>query len=323
MLAGTNDPVRINVWNMDNSSNITSKSMNNQTGTIRALRSLNDYRMASGSTDSSIAIWDTRNYSLIKMIKPAHNDSVFALELIDQKYLISASVDMSIKVWDLISYVCIYNITPAHSGDILALKEISVLYFVSGSTDKTLKMWRKSDFSLFSTLTGHTNTVSCFDILANGSLISGSLDNRVKIWTPQGQGVNLVNFGANVKCVKLLQNNDLAIVGGTKFEIWKLNSTYAAKQLGSTFNNSFTTFLTCSIYGNDLFMIASNSSDIFIYNITTYNLILNLRPNGNPNSNIWSLSQSGIDIHKIKITIRKSFLIYISILEFRINLHLP
>ena len=54
---------------------------------------------------------------------------------------------------------------------------------MSASWDKTLKVWDLETGRVLRTLKGHSNTVSCMAVTANGKgLVSGSWDKTLKVW---------------------------------------------------------------------------------------------------------------------------------------------
>ena len=61
---------------------------------------LPDQRLASGSQDDIVRIWDTKNGGLVHQMH-GHSDTVRSLSLLrDQKTLASASADKTIKLWN-------------------------------------------------------------------------------------------------------------------------------------------------------------------------------------------------------------------------------
>jgi len=54
----------------------------------------------------------------------------------------------------------------------------------TGSADNQIHIWRISDSNYVGSLKGHTGTVSCLDVNET-SLVSGSYDTQVRVWTLQ------------------------------------------------------------------------------------------------------------------------------------------
>lgn len=68
-------------------------------GSIHCISLLKNNKLASGSTDKTIKIWDLKKGQEIATLK-GHNDTVQDLCVTDDK-LISGSSDETIKIWNL------------------------------------------------------------------------------------------------------------------------------------------------------------------------------------------------------------------------------
>lgn len=145
-----------------------------------------DTRIASGSYDKTIRVWDIKSdESDVVLTLAGHSGTVRCLNLNGNR-LVSGSVDRSIKVWDL-SFKSYWSgasckvtmIGHMHTVRCLQVDDEKV---VSGSYDKTLKVWdiRTGDCKL--TLRGHNAAVLCvqFD---DRKIVSGSYDKTIKVWS--------------------------------------------------------------------------------------------------------------------------------------------
>lgn len=145
-----------------------------------------DTRIASGSYDKMIRVWDIKSGdSDVVLTLAGHSGTVRCLTL-DGNRLVSGSVDRSIKVWDL-SFESYWSgasckvtmIGHMHTVRCLQVDDEKV---VSGSYDKTLKVWDIKTGNCRLTLRGHNAAVLCvqFD---DRKIVSGSYDKTIKVWS--------------------------------------------------------------------------------------------------------------------------------------------
>jgi len=150
-------------------------------------------RIASGSEDKTIKIWDAESGAELMTLR-GHSDQVFGLAFSpDGKRIVSGSVDKTIKVWN------------ATNGDELMTirgheRKIGTVSFspdgrriVSGSMawtieeepwDQTIKVWDAVTGAEVMTLRGqHNDVIWSIAFSPDGQrIISGSSDKTVKVW---------------------------------------------------------------------------------------------------------------------------------------------
>jgi WD40 repeat protein len=140
-------------------------------------------RIASGSNDDTIKIWDGKSLELSNTL---HGHSSYILSVAwnhDGSKLASGSNDKTVKVWHGQSGQLLKTLT-GHSDTILSVTwSYNSAQIVSGSEDKTIKIWDGTTGELLTTLTGHSNSVdsvSCSHV--DSHIVSGSRDTTIKIW---------------------------------------------------------------------------------------------------------------------------------------------
>ncbi len=140
-------------------------------------------RLASGSRDQTVKIWDSATGKELFALK-GHAGAVLSVAFSpDGKRLASASDDQTVKIWD-----------SATGKELLALKghagAVGSVAFspngqrlASGSTDQTVKIWDSVTGKELFALKGHAGTVSSVAFSPDGQrLASGSTDQTAKIW---------------------------------------------------------------------------------------------------------------------------------------------
>lgn len=167
-------------------------------GAIYALAFLpNQNILISGSADWTIKIWDLSTNQVIKTLE-GHQGSIRALAVSpDGRTLVSGSTDGTVRVWDLKTLTLQHTLI-GHT-DLVRTVAISPdgQLIASGSWDKTIKLWglspqqkahlenhyQSNSPQLIGTLTGHQEYINSIAFTPNGQmLISGSDDNKIKIW---------------------------------------------------------------------------------------------------------------------------------------------
>jgi WD40 repeat protein/serine/threonine protein kinase len=148
-------------------------------------------RLASGSADRTIKIWDAASGQELRTLT-GHTHEVWSVVFSpDGSRLASASYDRTIKVWDT-----------ANGRELLKLKGhtkglTSVAFrphgrlLASASYDGTIKIWDTANGQELRTLQGHTGAATSVAFSPDGGrLASGSGDETIKIWdTASGEGL--------------------------------------------------------------------------------------------------------------------------------------
>ncbi len=115
----------------------------------------NGYLLASGSSDSSIWLWDLRDgYEALLGALTSHNDAVSALAFSpDGQTLVSGSRDHTVKVWNVRDGRLRKTLFTAHQGAVTAVAFRSDgAVFASGGEDKRVRVWESASYRVRSTL---------------------------------------------------------------------------------------------------------------------------------------------------------------------------
>jgi WD40 repeat protein len=192
---------------------------------VCCLLMISNDRLASGSWDKTIKIWDLNIYkSIITLNK--HEGIIICLKLLSNNKLASGSDDKTINIWNLNNYSCIQTIN-ANSGNVSCL-----LYTINNQLvsthDAYIKIWNLEDslnINLKATLRGHSGEIQCLTLLSNDLFASGSNDNSIKIWNLSKYDClkTLEEHKDSVNLIMSLPNKNFASSSWDKtIKIWNL-----------------------------------------------------------------------------------------------------
>ncbi|RNA24880.1 serine threonine kinase [Brachionus plicatilis] len=185
-------------------------TLNDHLGTVFSLAVLNNGDLASGSSDSTIKIWNII-FGNVKFNLTGHISRVMSLAVLKNGDLASGSDDRSIKIWNTDNGSLIKTLT-GHSGKVFSLTVLNNGDLVSGSQDMTIKIWNTNNGDLIDTLNGHSAQVWSLTVLNNGDLASGSVDRTIKIWNTNNGSLKktLTDQTRIINSLAVLYNGDLA-----------------------------------------------------------------------------------------------------------------
>ncbi|WPJ63259.1 hypothetical protein SMAC4_13631 [Sordaria macrospora] len=162
------------------------QTLEGHSGTVDSVAfSPDGQRLASGSWDGTIKIWDPASGSCLQTLK-GHRSPVTSVAFSpDGQRLASGSWDGTIKIWDPASGSCLQTLK-GHSGAVSSVAfSPDGQRLASGSWDETIKIWDPASGSCLQTLKGHSNGVNSVAFSPDGQrLASGSWDGTIKIWDP-------------------------------------------------------------------------------------------------------------------------------------------
>ena len=147
---------------------------------VSALALLPNGRLASGSDDRTIRVWEPRS-TLGTERQPAHRAAILALCPLRDGLIASGSADNTIGVWDMASGNQIAQLT-GHAEQINALVLLPDGRLASGSEDSTLRIWDLRSWTE-SGRADHGSWVRALAVLPNNRLVSTcSFEGETRIW---------------------------------------------------------------------------------------------------------------------------------------------
>ncbi|CAG9950917.1 unnamed protein product [Clonostachys rosea f. rosea IK726] len=138
-------------------------------------------KLASGSWDETVRIWDTVTGSCMQVLY-GHKDEVTSVAFsADSQRLATGSRNGSIKVWDAATGRCIQTLE-GHDKAVCSVAFLAKGWqIISGSYDATVKIW--DAMGTPQTLQNHPYAVTSIDTsVSNQWIASGLSDGTVKVW---------------------------------------------------------------------------------------------------------------------------------------------
>jgi WD40 repeat protein len=222
-------------------------------GLVTALAKIANQRVASGSNDTSIKIWQWRK-GLLERNLTGHTLQVSSLCLLNNQTLISYSCDQTIRFWNTSSGRVLRTITIEEASSScmyhdLFTSRVIVLNngrYLATTNDNLIQLWNVTSGRKRATLYGHRNFVTFLVSLDKTSssalLASGSADKKIIIWNYlSGKMIKTISYHTHfVTSLQMLTTGHLASasVDGT-VQIWNLETAVTDNAIVVTLNMTF------------------------------------------------------------------------------------
>ena len=206
-----------------NSFNNNFKTLTNHTKFISHLHTLNDGRLISCSSDSTLNIYKNNSYDLQLSIKE-HSNCIHSFTQINDGRIITCSADKTMKIIKLIGEdkYQIEQTLQGHTNQVYKIIEIKENELVSISSDKTMKIWKlnnENKFECIKTITFQNSESNCniLRLNENECVTSSEGDKCLKFWNSNDYSniatLNNIETYYGFKGMCLLED-DLLCVGG-------------------------------------------------------------------------------------------------------------
>ena len=244
------------------------KILEEHTGWITCLVSLNDGTLVSSSTDRTIKLWNISTGNVIKTLINGHNHWINCLTVLNNGILVSGSLDKTIKLWNTHTGEVIQTLH-GHTGWITCLNVLpnssssSNNVLVSCSEDNTIRLWNTNNGQLIKTLKEEEESILSLLVLNDNKIITGHKNDKIKIWDINS---NLSEILDNEDIIK---NNNISIINNNYKEEEEIERLKESKQGVNSLcllNDDNCTLVTSS----------SNKSNIKFWNYKTGELIRTL-----------------------------------------------
>lgn len=178
---------------------------------VSALANIDGERIASGSFDNTIKIWDLKTKQCVKTLR-GHQNSIYELVSLDGKFLASAGHEKKIKLWNIKTGKCVKTLK-GHSRTNHSLARLDTGRLASGCLD-TIKIWDVNNGKCLNTFKiqmspGAYNRIKTLAYIDNQILASGLGDKHraIQLWG--------INTG---KCLRILKGHDDAVYSLTQLD---------------------------------------------------------------------------------------------------------
>ncbi|KAG9118959.1 hypothetical protein FRC07_006254 [Ceratobasidium sp. 392] len=281
------------VWNMETGLEV--QCLEGHTRAIRALQ-FDAAKLITGSMDHTLKVWNWRNGTCVRTLE-GHTEGVVCLNY-DSNVLASGSVDTTVKVWNFRTGECFTlrghrdwvnavqlwdgpgSIVQAQGHQEVELDPGKMLF--SASDDGVIRLWDLNLRTCVQQFTGHVGQVQsirlvmldggCGEEKEKGGdkepsgpvpvLISGSLDNTIRIWDVESGKARKTLFG-HIEGVWSVQSDKLRVVSASHdrtIKVWNHGD-----------GNCITTLVghrgavTCLALGDDKIVSGSDDGDVRIW----------------------------------------------------------
>jgi len=236
---------------------------------------LGDDKIVSCSSDSTIRVWDVAVGTCLNTLV-SNSGPVYCLHYDRTRNIaVSGSQDKLIRFWDLNSLNTskngCFSVMKGHTDRLCCLQyDGDASLVVSGSSDSTIKIWdtrmlgepARNQVSedegdgnsrcCLRTLRGHTGRVCCLQF-DHEKIVSGSDDNKIKVWSLYGEAAKPGAGGDTSSCclntlvdhdywVNTLQFNETKLVSGAADDTIKIWDFAAKKKTGTYWNSSSSSY---------------------------------------------------------------------------------
>ena len=196
--------------------------LNGHVNGVRALCLLKEGKIASGSADKTVRIWDLRQNKTINILKEQSNQ-VITLNLLHGDKLASCSF-REIFIYD--EHFRQKYVLKEHSNWIRGIIPIDRYRTASCSEDGTIKIYDKH-FRMLNTLKDHNDSVMSICYLRDGRMLSGDKNGKIIIWSKTLS--YLKEFKAHessVLSIKQLKDGRIVTCSSDKtIKLWELDLT--------------------------------------------------------------------------------------------------
>ncbi|KAJ6532351.1 WD40-repeat-containing domain protein [Mycena capillaripes] len=149
--------------------------------------SFNAKRLASGSGDRTVRVWDVVTGALVAGPFEGHQDGIRSLAFSrDGSRVVSGSDDGTVRIWDSEIGSLVAGPFLGHTGWIMSVGFSSDgNRILSGSWDETVRIWNTETVSVIGAFEGHSGKVHSVAFSPDeGRFCSGSEDKTVRVWDP-------------------------------------------------------------------------------------------------------------------------------------------
>jgi WD40 repeat protein len=148
---------------------------------VRQLVLLDGTRMASGSDDGTVIVWQCVYGQLLHRFEGHTHGITVLLLLSDGETLASGSADRTVRLWNVTTYQHMRTLT-AHESSVTCLERLDAGRFCSGGNDQMLRVWSNDGTPLGAIERQEVENLHCLLYVGNDHLITGSNSSMLLVY---------------------------------------------------------------------------------------------------------------------------------------------
>eukprot|EP01090_Pellita_catalonica_P008949 TRINITY_DN20004_c0_g1_i1.p1 TRINITY_DN20004_c0_g1~~TRINITY_DN20004_c0_g1_i1.p1 ORF type:complete len:339 (-),score=32.87 TRINITY_DN20004_c0_g1_i1:192-1208(-) len=168
----------LSLWDFTNGTTLA-QIQNAHATAIYSVKAISPTRIATGSADRLMKIWDIPTKTAINSFK--HRGSVSAIDSLTTKLIVSACFDKTVQLWDVSSGKAAFNFE-GHKDSVTSLQTESDYTVWSGSKDGTIRMWDARKNACIYSFPAGRGWINSISRITECVMVSGGEDGFVRVW---------------------------------------------------------------------------------------------------------------------------------------------